>query len=162
MKGAGEQQWAWSWIFEQQMVGQVTFNGCISIRSQNVFTGCIDMLSIEVEQTKFNRSAYGSSFSASFQWELQQYLEVKNAAYRAHWSSFRNTVCLLLFQKLTVIRAGSHYCQCSACWLESWLALLSTWVFCCERPGRKIHPSGTQRHLMPFVWNTIRGLSCFY
>jgi hypothetical protein len=42
------------------MVGQVTFNGCVSIRSQNVITECIDILSIEVEKMKCNRSAYGS------------------------------------------------------------------------------------------------------
>jgi len=41
------------------MVGQVPFNGCVSIMSQNVIAGCIDM-SIEVEKMKCNKSAYGS------------------------------------------------------------------------------------------------------
>jgi len=42
------------------MVGQVPFNGCVNIMSQNVITGCIDILSIEVEKMKCNKSAYGS------------------------------------------------------------------------------------------------------
>jgi len=46
--------------FEQQMVRQVIFNGCVNIRSQNVIAGCTDILSIEVEKMKCNKSAYGS------------------------------------------------------------------------------------------------------
>ena len=42
------------------MVGQVTFNGCANIRSQNIFTGYIDILSIDVEKMKCDKSAYGS------------------------------------------------------------------------------------------------------
>jgi hypothetical protein len=42
------------------MVGKITLNGYVSIRSQNVITGCTDVLSVGVERIKFNKSVYGS------------------------------------------------------------------------------------------------------